>query len=63
MYFLKNLVCNQKDNLAKTVVMTRVPSSGDSQAVKGLLRSSHEVRATGVRQGQHAASLRTGFLF
>lgn len=26
--FLKNLVCNQKDNLAKTVVITRVPSTG-----------------------------------
>lgn len=54
--FLKNLICNQKDNLAKMVVITRVPSSGASQAVKGLLQSSHEVRATQVRQGQHAAA-------
>lgn len=54
--FLKNLICNQKDNLAKMVVITRVPSSGASQAVKGLLQSSHEVKATPVWQGQHAAA-------
>ena len=42
--FFKNLICNQKDNLVKIVVIARVPSSGESRAIKELFESNYDRR-------------------